>query len=108
MKTVKFLGVKYPVGKWITDGTPPGSPGVYNVSCRKHTQSGDFFAHWDGRAWSPARDFASIRPGYDWENAARLGGGSKSEFPEFPRGHWHINGSYRGLLQPHKEHHETV
>jgi hypothetical protein len=105
MKTVKFLGVKYPVGEWITDGTPPGAPGVYNVSCRKHTQSGFFFAHWDGRAWSLARDLASIRPGYDWENAPRLGGGSKAEVP---RGHWHINGSYRGLLKPHEEQNETV
>lgn len=105
MKTVKFLGVKYPVGKWITDGTPPGSPGVYNVSCRKHTQSGDFFAHWDGYAWSLARDVTAVMPGYDWEKATRLGGGSEGELP---RGHWHINGSYRGLLQPLKEQHETV
>ena len=105
MKTVKFLGVKYPVGKWITDCTPPGSPGVYNASCRKHSQSGDFFAHWDGYAWSLARYSMAITPGYDWENAARLGGGSKRELP---RGHWHINGSYRGLLKPYEEQNETV
>lgn len=105
MKTVKFLGVKYPVGKWITDCTPPGSPGVYNVSCRKHSQSGDYFAHWDGYVWSLARYSMAITPGYDWENAARLGGGSKRELP---RGHWHINGSYRGLLKPYEEQNETV
>lgn len=105
MKTVKFLGVKYPVGEWITDGTPPGAPGVYNVSCRKHSQSGDFFAHWDGYAWSRGRERTMIAPGYDWENATRLGGGSKRELP---RCHWHINGSYRGLLKPYEEQNETV
>ena len=100
MKTVKFLGVKYPVGEWITDGTPPGAPGVYNVSDLKHAQFGFFFAHWDGRAWSLARYFADIEPGSDWENAPRLGGGSKGELP---RCHWHINGSYRGLPKPYEE-----
>lgn len=102
MKTVEFLGVKYPVGKWITDGTPPGSPGVYNVSCRKHAQTGNFFAHWDGYAWSLARHFADATPGYDWdwEFAQRIGGGTKHEAT---RGHWHINGSYRGLLKPYEE-----
>ena len=104
-KSVKFLGVDHDVGEWITDGTPPGEPGVYNVSCRKHTQSGDFFAHWNGSAWSIARDWALVRPGYDWENASRLGGGSETELP---RGHWHINGSYRGLLKPYEEQNETV
>lgn len=100
MKTVEFSGVNYPVGKWITDGTPPGSPGVYNVSCRKHAQTGNFFAHWDGYAWSMARNFADIEPGSDWENMPRIG---RSSEKELPRCHWHIIGSYRGLPKPYEE-----
>jgi len=36
---------------WFVDGEVPVLTGVYNVSCRKRAQSGDWFAQWDGVDW---------------------------------------------------------
>ena len=39
---------------WFVNGEKPARPGVYNVSCRKLDQSGDWWSHWNGEAWSDA------------------------------------------------------
>lgn len=36
---------------WFVDGSVPAREGVYNVSCRKRAQSGDWYARWDGATW---------------------------------------------------------
>ena len=33
---------------WFTNGEKPGHIGVYNVSCRKEDQSGEWYSYWDG------------------------------------------------------------
>lgn len=68
---------------WFVNGEKPVRKGVYNVSCRKEHQSGQWYAYWDGERWSRAHD--NIR------QAAR-----EDRRVANPR-RWHIEGSWRGL-----------
>lgn len=33
---------------WFTNGEKPAHIGVYNVSCRKENQTGEWYSYWDG------------------------------------------------------------
>lgn len=33
---------------WFTNGEKPAYPGVYNVSCRKENQTGEWYSYWNG------------------------------------------------------------
>lgn len=38
---------------WFVNGEKPLRPGVYNVSCQRSNQSGDWWSHWDGEDFGP-------------------------------------------------------
>lgn len=68
---------------WFTTGEAPVHPGVYNVSCQKENQSGDWYARWDGERWFHAHT--------DVHNASR----DKKAIISA----WHWRGSWRGLIK---------
>ena len=37
---------------WFTKGEKPVHIGVYNVSCRKHDQTGNWYSYWNGKEFS--------------------------------------------------------
>lgn len=74
---------------WFVKGEAPWEPGVYNVSCRKTKQSGDWWARWDGRRWFCASRYK--------EGAAR------TTLPASAPNFWHHDGSWRGLAEKPKE-----
>lgn len=38
---------------WFTNGEKPAYPGVYNVSCRKENQTGEWYSYWNGLHFCP-------------------------------------------------------
>lgn len=38
---------------WFTNGEKPAYVGVYNVSCRKENQTGQWYSYWNGKGWHP-------------------------------------------------------
>lgn len=43
---------QHTITPWFPVSTPPIRKGVYNVSCRKSNQSGDWYSFWDGVAFN--------------------------------------------------------
>lgn len=70
---------------WFINGEKPARPGVYNVSCRKHKQSGRWYARWDGVSWF--RAFTGVSTA-----------GREVHATVIPN-HWHAVGSWRGLAE---------
>lgn len=58
---------------WFINGERPAYEGVYNVSCRKENQTGDWYGYWTGTGFKPWA--LSINKAY--ENAERY----KDEYP---------------------------
>lgn len=71
---------------WFTNGEKPAHVGVYNVSCRKENQSGEYYSYWDG---SYFYDFSrSIDMAYKYGNS------------NYERGKFsNVGGSWRGLAE---------
>ena len=78
---------------WFVNGERPARPGVYNVSCRKLEQSGDWFARWDGEKWF----MAYYEPGAAAH--CMLPAASSGDY-------WSRKGSWRGLTQNPEASHE--
>lgn len=72
---------------WFVNGETPELPGVYNVSCRKERQTGDWFAKWDGKRWYYAT----------WRYEQQCY--KKAEREKQEARPWHENGSWRGLAE---------
>lgn len=70
---------------WFVNGEMPARPGVYNVSCQKHDQSGRWFSRWDGDRWFLA---GITRADAAWQKT-----------PATRLDTWHNYGSWRGLTQ---------
>lgn len=45
--------LSYEMTTWFSVDTPPVRKGVYNISCRNHDQTGDWYSYWDGEFWHP-------------------------------------------------------
>ena len=71
---------------WFTNGEKPVHIGVYNVSCQRENQSGEWYSYWDGSYFSPfaynvedAYDFSECSPKYSNEEGSWRGLAEKSE-----------------------------
>ncbi|QXV72220.1 hypothetical protein Acf1_00023 [Acidovorax phage ACF1] len=73
------------LANWFVNGEVPRGPGVYNVSCRKSEQSGDWYARWDGERWFVADRLRAVA--------------AAEQRPTTPGNYWHQTGSWRGLAE---------
>lgn len=79
---------KYLTTDWFVNGETPWEPGVYNVSCRKSSQSGKWYAKFDGSTW-----FCATRTRHAAQEVMRTT--STADY-------WHREGSWRGLASDPK------
>lgn len=77
---------------WFVNGEKPARPGVYNVSCRRTNQSGEWYSPWNGKNFGCFdRDPKQAELRRKMQGAGRNGLGAGNEV--LPSGSW------RGLAE---------
>jgi hypothetical protein len=88
---------------WFSVKTPPVRPGVYNISCRDHDQTGTWFAYFDGEYWRPWKQ--AYRPDYSFEEVANQEAIEKAFDARFSCTKWkdgsnfYENWTWRGIIK---------